>query len=108
MRLLDLILIAVALGVAAALVCRLDTLHFRTHWWPLIVLHVALIGGVSSAVAHAWSTGAGLQDWCVVLAALAWIVVSLQGWKDVVKPFQETVPTDLDQLDYPDERRRST
>lgn len=101
MGLFDVLLIVSAVAVVMALVCRLDTLRFRSHPWPLIVLHIALAGGSASAAANAWRGRTDLQDWCIVLAAITWLVVSYTGWKEVLKPFADTVPTGIDQLDYP-------
>lgn len=95
MTMLDVVILVAAGVIVAAMVCRLNALHIREHRLALIVLHVALAAASFSAGVHAWEAGSDLQDLCVVLAAGAWIVHSLPGWREMMRPWADTAAQPL-------------
>ncbi len=78
----DVVAAVLAAMVAAAYVCRLDMMHFRSARALAIVLH--LVGlGVAMWVA-AWSVAGstpGLPDWAGLILATAWIAVTWPAWR---------------------------
>lgn len=90
---------ALIIGAAISLtayVCRLDKLRWSKQKPSVIVLHTCL--AISSAWAgfRGWENDYDLGNVAALIAALAWIVMSLPTWRDSFPPEHlETAPTPL-------------
>lgn len=88
MNLLDFIVLAAAIVGVAAYVCRLDSLRVRRHSLVVIGMHLGHAVACIFAGFHAWDGDAGPLDVAAVVAALAWIWISLPTWGSGVVPQQ--------------------
>jgi hypothetical protein len=99
MNLVDILVLVLGLAVVGAFVCRLDALHIKTDSLGQIGLNVTLAGAVMSASTHAWTGAVDLQDVCIVVAGLCWIVTTLPAWRRRSEAFADTLPAEVQPSD---------
>lgn len=100
MNLLDFIVLPAAIVGIAAYVCRIDALRVRRH--SIVVIGMNLGHAVSCIFAgfHAWDGESGPLDVAAVVAALAWIWISMPTWGNGEVPAQfHTRPGALEDAD---------
>ncbi len=101
MRAIDYLVMILAAVSAAAYICRLDAMQFKSHKLRVILFHLALAACAFSAGFSAWEGHITLQGLAGLAASLMWIWISLPSWGRGKVPSYATKPEPLHSKHWP-------
>jgi hypothetical protein len=84
---MNMVFLLLSVAAVVGIFCRLNKLDIRQHKLSVILFNVGMLGAVGSVGEHAWIDALDVQDGCILMACLSWVIVSYKTWQSDVPEY---------------------